>query len=107
MKLTLATPGPYALFDLVQPLGSEPVPVDFDAVEELDLQARTAYTAGHYRLAAALFSEIASLLVATPEAAHAATLATDRAYSLRNAESATTMAGFGVTPDRDPRARRN
>ena len=43
MKLSPITPGPHALHDLIRPAGSAPIPLDFEAAEALDAQARAAY----------------------------------------------------------------
>ena len=100
MKLSPMSPGPYALYDLIRPIGSELIPLDFTAAEELDARARAAYHAGEYRLAAGLFEELAEFLTVDQQAAHATTLATDREYAQRNARAAAELAGYGdeLTP---------
>jgi hypothetical protein len=90
--LTPLEHGPYALYDLIRPVGSAPIPLDFDAAEALDADARAAYAAGDHRLAADLFGRLADLLVTEPDAPHATTLATDREYARRNASAAAALA---------------
>lgn len=104
MKLSPIAPGVYALHDLIRPVGSAPLPVDFDAAEALDARARTAYRAGDYPLAAEFFSRLADLLATASGLPHAMTLATDREYAERNAAAARAMAeatrGGGVAGPR-------
>ncbi len=102
MKLTRTTHGPYPLFDLIRPVGSAPLPLDFEAAEKLDAQARAAYHDGDYRLASALFEDLAARLTTTPGAAHATTVATDRDYARHNARAAAAMAESGSASDGDP-----
>lgn len=103
MKLSPIAPGAYALYDLIRPVGSAPLPLDFDAAEALDARARAAYHAGGYRVAARLFEDLAGLLVTAPDAAHATTLATDRAHAERNAAAASAMALAEEELSRPPR----
>lgn len=94
MKLSPIAPGAYALYDLIRPVGSAPIPLDFEAAEALDAEARAAYAIGDYRLAAELFGRLADLLVTTPDVPHSTTLATDREHAGRNAAAAAAMAGL-------------
>lgn len=94
MKLSPLAPGPHALYDLIRPIGSEPLPLDFEAAVALDAEARAAYVAEDYQAAADLFGRLAELLVTEPNAPHATTLATDREYAGRNAAAAASMAGL-------------
>jgi|CXWJ01.1.fsa_nt_gi hypothetical protein len=103
MKLSPITPGPHALHDLIRPAGSAPIPLDFEAAEALDAQARAAYAAGDYRTAADLFVRLAELLVTAQDAPHATTLATDREYARRNAAAASAMAQELDEVSRPPR----
>ena len=99
MRLSLAHHGPYPLFDLIRPAGPVPPPLDFRTAEGLDARARVAYHAGDYGLAAGLFRDLARLLTTVPDAAHAITRATDRAYAERNATAAAAMARAGSLSD--------
>lgn len=85
-------PGPYGLYEMVRPAGSDPVPEGYDEAERRFEAGRVHYDAGRWIEAARAFLHAADALPRNP-LHHATTLAADRTACYRNATSAFLMAG--------------
>ncbi|MBP7126379.1 hypothetical protein KBD49_08445 [Myxococcota bacterium] len=87
-------PGPFGLYEMTRPAGSDPVPEGFQEAERIFEAARKDYEAGRWMEAARRFLQAAKVLPRQPPF-HRDTVAAGRVACYRNATSAFLMANAG------------
>ena len=86
------SPGPYGLYGLYVPGGTEPVPAAFGEAAKRFEEARVEYDAGRWRAASRAFLDAAAIYP-RDQGPHASISAANRGVAYRNADLSFRMAG--------------